>query len=136
MFATSTNQQVRVRYSGKFELLSNAVVVDIIDRQVPLLHAHCEPAHCLHDIPAATVSDRYLKTQAGIAGRLLLGCRDLVLQSRLKLLTCADKPEPYIILMQFIDLSLQRLNEKPHQFADLLARTAPVLAAECKHGQV
>jgi hypothetical protein len=37
--------------------------------------------------------------------------------------------------VQLVDLAIQRLDEQPHQCADLVTGPTPVLAAECKQGQ-
>ena len=67
----------------------------------------------LHNIPTTAIGDGDMQPQARIACRLLFGRGNHLEQPGLQLLASTDKLEPYIITMQLVDFSLQRLDKKP-----------------------
>src|SRR5690606_11473657 len=52
------------------------------------------------------------------------------LQPHRETLPVTDEAQPHAVLVQFVHLAVEGLDEQAHQRADLLAGPAPVLAAE------
>src|SRR5205814_342724 len=81
-------------------------------------------------IPAPPIADRDLELEAGVAAGELLSGGDADLQPYGEIAALADEPEPHPLLVQLLELALERLDEQAHQTPHLVRGPSPVLARE------
>src|ERR1700722_10501830 len=130
LFAAGANEQVRVADITQRQRRSKSRLIELRWRELMALDLQRQAACRVHDVAPAAVAERDLQQQAGVRGGNLLGAGHAGLQPRVQLVALADEAHAHPAAVQFLDLGLERLDEQRHQAHDLIARAAPVFAAE------
>src|SRR5205823_7097399 len=125
-----SDQQLRLRHSPESETRAEDFLADLLRSQSPARAFPRKSLSCLNDIPAPPIADRDLELEAGVAAGELLGGGDADLQPYGQIAALADEPEPHPLLVQLLDLALERLDEQAHQAPHLVRGPSPVLARE------
>jgi hypothetical protein len=134
--AAGAHQQVGIRNTGRVKVIADLLLVDVgnVDGTGP--DFTCDAAHGVHQLCAATVTQRQHQREAGIVLQPLDALGELVLGGARHLVDAPDGSQADVVLVQFLDLGPQIEFQQMHQGGDFGPWPVPVLTGERVERQV
>src|SRR6056297_1611189 len=134
--AAGPNEQVRLGLPVQLHRVGKPRFVDVVRRQRAGLHPAGQRPRAVDDIAATTVAGGDVELQSGVVPGDFLGAGHAALERCRKRLAPADETQAHRVLVEFLDLAIQRPPEQAHQALHFVPRPAPVFARESIDRQI